>query len=93
MRPISAMPVGSLQGVHHDEYTVENLDFTVNLPDHIKVSCTKAEQQDYLLHVAANEIARMIIQMDGVFTIDTQYNIDTHDTLVGHRMKVLVIKK
>jgi len=90
---VKGMQVGSLEGVHHDEYTVKNLDFSVNLPDHIKRSCTKKEQQDYLLHVAANELARIIIELDGVFTIDTRYDINTHNTEVGHRMKVLVIKK
>jgi len=93
MHTINGLPVGSLEGVHHDEYTVKNLDFSVMLPDHIKISCTRKEQQDYLLHIAANEIARIIIGMNGVFTIDTRYDVNAQTTEVGHRMKVLVIGK
>lgn len=92
MHTINGLPVGSLSGVHHDEYVVENLDFIIRLPDHVRDGQTKAQQQDYMLHEAASNLAEQILQLEGVFTIDTRYIIETHDTEVFHRMKVLVKK-
>ena len=84
--------VNKVSGVYHDEYEVENLDFVVKLPDHIREGQSKARQQDYLLHIAAVQLAEKLLALDGVFTIDTRYIIETHETEVFHRMRVLVKK-
>jgi len=89
---VKAMPVGSLSGVHHDEYTVENLDFVTRLPDHVRQTDPR-RQSEYMLHEVINVLTAKLLSMDGVFTIDTRYNTDTKDTDVYHRFKVLVKRK
>ena len=77
----------------HDKYKVRNLDFCTVLPDHIRGGQSKTVQQDYLLNEAANELAHQLLHMDGIWTISTKHVIETGETRVNHRLKVLVIRK
>ena len=79
--------------VVHDKYEVRNLDFCTVLPDHMRADLSKPDQQNFLLREAANKLAEQIMAMDGVFTINTRYVIDTKETRVYHRIKVLVTDK
>jgi len=76
----------------HDKYKVENLDFCTVLPEHIREG-SKATQRDYMMQKAAQELAAQLLNMDGVFTLSTRYVIETRETRVYHRIKVLVIDK
>ena len=88
---ISGMKVGSLSGVHHDDYIVANLDFVTRLPDHVRATDPKW-QSEYMMQEVVNMLSAKLLSMDGVFTINTDYDQQSKDTRVYHHFKVLVKK-
>ena len=75
--------------VHTDKYDVVNVDFTVRVADREKENMSPSKLSEYLLNKAVHGLAAQLLEMDDIFTIDTDYRIDTLELRVNHRIKVL----
>ena len=64
---------------------IEQVYFNSILPDHIKQEDQKV-QMDCLMSMAANALAREILELDGAITIHTDYDIQNRRTRITHKV-------
>lgn len=71
----------------------KRVSFRTILTNHQRENMSEAEQNDLLMRMARDALAREILEVDGAIHIDTRYDIATRDTMIDHSVVVLVEEK